>query len=195
MDELIDLHRLAGREFAGRVDGVGEDDWHRPSPCTAWSIRQLVDHVVRFNFFVPVLLAGGTIADAALPDDVLGSDPAGVAVQSVNEAQAAFEAPGALGSVVHHPAGDVPGVVFLVFRIYDFVLHGWDLADGLGLRFETAPGLLDFTLAKARELEAPMAASGMFSPPQPFGPGADPLTEILARTGRVSRDSTVGSPA
>ncbi|MGH9281157.1 MAG: TIGR03086 family metal-binding protein [Acidimicrobiales bacterium] len=185
MDELIELHRLSAAEFAGRVERLGEADWRRPTPCDGWDVRQLVDHVVRFNLYVSALLDGLTIADVALPDDVLGRDPAAVTLESVRTAQAAFERPGALDGLVHHPAADIPGSLFLVFRVFDFVVHGWDLAQGVGAVFETGPTLLAFTLTQARELEGAMAASGLFAPPRPLASDADPMSEILARTGRT----------
>ena len=185
MNELLELHWLSGAEFAGRVEGVGDADWRRPTPCSGWDIGELVDHVVRFNLYVPALLTGQTVADVSLPDDVLGDDPIAATIGSVKTSQAAFERPGALDGITHHPAGDVPSALFLVFRIFDFVVHGWDLAQGMGATFETEPSLLAFTLAQARELQGAMAASGLFGPPQPIAKNADALTEILARSGRA----------
>ncbi|HEY3063072.1 MAG TPA: hypothetical protein VGL99_29205 [Chloroflexota bacterium] len=46
---------------------------------------------------------------------------------------AAFEAPGALERLVHHPFGDAPGAYMLYLRLFDNAIHGWDLATVLRL--------------------------------------------------------------
>ena len=184
MEDLIELHRLGGDEFARQVDRIGATQWGQPTPCDEWNVRQLVEHVVGFNFFVPWLLDGHTVDDAPVADDLLGTTPGETARQSVKEAQTAFERPGVLSTIVHHPVGDVPASLFLVFRIFDFVVHGWDLAASMGAAFESDPRLLSAALAQARELEQAMAASGMFAPPLPISVGDTPLSEILARSGR-----------
>ena len=198
MQDLLQLHRLGGEEFADRVGRVGATQWANPTPCEGWNVRHLVEHVVGFNLLVPWLLDGHRVEDVPPTGDLLGASPAATARQSVKEAQTAFERPGALAAVVHHPVGDIPASLFMVFRIFDLCVHGWDLAAATGFEFETDPRLLDAVLGQARDLEEAMAASGMFAPSLSFPPAADPLTEVLARTGRragwTSSEPTTDSP-
>jgi hypothetical protein len=67
-----------------------------PTPCTQWSVRQLVSHMTRGNLSYARLADGGTAAEfMRLRDaDALGADPAGAFARSVRECAAAFSRPG-----------------------------------------------------------------------------------------------------
>ena len=67
----------ACRGFAERLALVGPDDWGRPTPCTEWDVRALVDHVVGANVRYRLLLGGATLeeVEATRSVDHLGADP------------------------------------------------------------------------------------------------------------------------
>jgi len=62
--ELKTLHRRAVEDWAARVAAVKDDQWGDPTPCTEWSVRQLVNHVVGEELWTVPLLRGGTIEEA-----------------------------------------------------------------------------------------------------------------------------------
>ena len=64
--------------------------------------------------------------------DLVGDDPVGAFGRTADEQAAAFEEPGALDQIVHHPAFDMPATQMLEFRIGDMLLHAWDLARAIG---------------------------------------------------------------
>ncbi len=79
-------------EFQSRVREVGEDAWDRPTPCTDWDVRALVNHVVGEQRWVVPLLEGKTIAEVgdALDGDLLGSAPLEAADAAAKAAVSAF---------------------------------------------------------------------------------------------------------
>jgi uncharacterized protein (TIGR03086 family) len=86
------------------------------------------------NRFAVGLLAGhiareasGTALAAGFDDDPLSAYDISAAAQLD-----AFQAPGSLDMMVHHPDGDIDGRQFLGFRLGDLLLHGWDLARSTG---------------------------------------------------------------
>jgi uncharacterized protein (TIGR03083 family) len=45
------------------VFAIGPNDWCNPTPCPAWTVRDLLGHVVSELAWVPPLLAGRTVAE------------------------------------------------------------------------------------------------------------------------------------
>ena len=54
------------------------DLWAAPTPCTDWTVRDLVNHLTVEHLWVPPLLEGRTVAEVGdrFDGDVLGDDPA-----------------------------------------------------------------------------------------------------------------------
>ena len=143
MDPLETLHR-ASVAFETRLKAVALEQWNLVTPCAAWTVRDLVGHVIGGNRMAVLLLAGGTAEDpAAVAGDPLGSDPHGGApfggdplcadpvgayLSSAAEQAAAFAEPGALERNCRHPDGDISGVQLLGYRVTELALHAWDLA-------------------------------------------------------------------
>ena len=58
--EILSLHRRAVEEWLSRVEAVGPDQWDQPTPCSDWSVRDLVQHVVwEEEWMVPLLQEHG----------------------------------------------------------------------------------------------------------------------------------------
>ena len=128
------LLRRASDFYDRHLAAVTSEQWSTPSICDGWSVKDLADHVLGGNRFAVGMLAGldtPTAFSAALADG-FDDDPV-ISYRASMQAQlAAFEAPGALDVVVHHPAGDIGAREFLGFRLGDLLLHAWDLAQSTG---------------------------------------------------------------
>src|SRR2546421_10041588 len=92
-----ELHARAVEEFGRRVDRIGPDQWDLPTPCREWTVRDLVDHLVYEQVWVPPLLAGATIEEGGDQDegDPLGAGPPGAWERA---SAAGVEAGGAAGA-------------------------------------------------------------------------------------------------
>jgi len=60
---LLEAHGRALADFDRLVRAVPADRWDSPTPCAEWSVRDLVEHLVTEQLWVPPLLAGQTIAE------------------------------------------------------------------------------------------------------------------------------------
>jgi uncharacterized protein (TIGR03083 family) len=47
---IIDALAIARAEFERRLTAVTDDCWGRPTPCTEWNVRQLVNHIVSHEY-------------------------------------------------------------------------------------------------------------------------------------------------
>jgi uncharacterized protein (TIGR03086 family) len=133
-DERLSSLAVANRGFAARLRQVGTGDWDRPTPCTEWDVRALVNHVVGANVRYQLLLGGAALeqVEATRQVDHLGSDALAAFETTADQLVSCFRVPGVFDRVFRHVTGDRTGGELLVMRILDVGVHGWDLARAIG---------------------------------------------------------------
>jgi uncharacterized protein (TIGR03086 family) len=184
---MREIHERVALRFAQYVAEVPPDGWRGPTPCNDWDVRALVDHVVRWNTFMPDFLRGQTLAEMDRPfeRDVLGDTPAASAEASARAAVAAFAPPDALTRTIHHAIGDISGEHALFLRVIDNTIHGWDLATAIGAQTALDAEAVNILYAYARDNRAIIRASGAFGPAEIDVPeSADTQTRLLGILGR-----------
>ncbi|MFI9274545.1 TIGR03086 family metal-binding protein [Kitasatospora sp. NPDC052896] len=183
---VLRLHAEALASFGRRVHGVACNQWVAGTPCRAWSVRNLVDHLTTEQLWAPELLAGRTIAEVGsrFDGDVLGEDPVAAWTAAAAAARAAFNAPGALDRTVQLSYGVTSALDYCAEMTIDAAVHTWDLARASGGDAHLAPELVEFALDRLVPHTAELEASGLFDPPLETSPDADPLTRLLALLGR-----------
>jgi uncharacterized protein (TIGR03086 family) len=185
-EDVLDLHRRALAEFGRRVHAVGPDQWGCPTPCKDWEVRNLVNHLVAEQLWVPPLLAGKRVADLGdgfAGGDVLGPDPVAAWDAAAAAAAAAFAEAGALRRIVHLSYADRPGEEYAREMIFDLVVHSWDLARGISADDSLDPDLVEAVYSSI-EPETDLASSGLFGEPVPVPADSDEQTKLIAFTGR-----------
>jgi len=146
---------VANDEFARRLRLVGPGDWQRPTPCSEWDVRALVNHVIGANVRYELLLHGASSpqVEATRSVDHLGDDALASFLATAEREVACFLEEGALDRVTHHVIGDRTGRELLSMRILDVAVHAWDLARAIGAE-ETVDGdVVSFLLADTADLE------------------------------------------
>jgi uncharacterized protein (TIGR03086 family) len=181
----IELLVVANDEFARRLRRVGAGDWRRPTPCSEWDVRALVNHVVGANVRYQLLLHGAPTeqVEAMRFVDHLGDDALASFVETAQGVVASFHEDGALERISHHAAGDRTGRELLSMRILDAAIHAWDLARAIGAD-ETLDGdVVTFLLEYTADLDP--GAGRSFAPPQAQLPrNAPPQARLIHRLGR-----------
>jgi uncharacterized protein (TIGR03086 family) len=170
------------------VASIGEPQWSDASVCDGWSVRELVNHVVSGNFWVPELVGGKTIdeVDDRLDGDVLGEDPTATYERSEQVAAAAFREPGAMDRPVAVSYGPVPGSVYCGHRFLDVLIHGWDVAASTGQDRTLPPELVEACWTVVEPERDILTGSGMFGTELAVPAGADRQTALLAVLGRTA---------
>lgn len=185
--DLLQAHRRAMNEFDTRMGRIGDDQWNRPTPCTEWNVRDLVNHLVSEQRWAPHLLAGDTL-DAVgdrYDGDQLGTDPITAWDESARAARRAWNEPGATTGEVNVSFGVIPAEDYGWQMTLDLAVHAWDLARGIGDDETLDPDLVEILhTVFAPQMEA-LRGSGVFAPPQPVAEDADPQARLLAMLGRV----------
>ena len=131
---LVELHHRAVTRFGGLVHHIGTDQWELPTPCTEWNVRALVNHVTAEDLWAEALFGGRTIAEVGdtLDGDGLGEDPVAMWDRAAAASLELIESPGAMTQLVDLSRGPTPGREYVVELFVDHLMHGWDLAQGIG---------------------------------------------------------------
>lgn len=176
-------HQRAQDAFAALLANVRADQLGGPTPCSEWTINDLIEHVVGGNEQVG-RWAASPIEPPARPDGLVAAHQAAAAV-----AHEIFAAPGGMSATFKLPLGEVPGQVFIGLRTTDVLTHAWDLAAATGQSTDLDPELAVERLAAARALVGPQFRG----PGKPCAdekpcprerPPADQLAAFLGRTVR-----------
>ncbi len=181
-DPVADLERAfeAVGELIARIE---PEQWSAPTPCTEWTVRDVVGHLVGLNLVFAALVRGGPMPDSR--DDHLGADPLGAYRASAAAVTEAFAAPGVLDKTFSGPLGDATGAGRLRIRMADLLTHGWDLARATGIRADLPDDLVEESLAYIRRQMAEHSRAGRFDDEQPVAEDAPALDKLAAFTGRV----------
>ncbi|WP_431041476.1 TIGR03086 family metal-binding protein [Streptomyces sp. P1-3] len=184
---LLTRHGEALDLFTDRVHAIRPDQWDAPTPCTEWSVRDLVNHLTAEQLWVPPLVRDGSTIEAqgdAFDGDVLGDDPVAAWDRAAAEARAAFRAPGAIERTVHLSYGETPASHYCAQMITDAVVHAWDLSRGIGADERLPAALVTFSVREITPYAADLEKSGLFAAPVEPPAGADVQTKLLALLGR-----------
>jgi uncharacterized protein (TIGR03086 family) len=177
---------VADDEFARRLRLVRSHDWRRPTPCSEWDVRALVNLVVGGCIRHQLLLHGAPTAEveATRAVDHLGADPVAAFAAASDDVVSCFGEDGALERIVHHAAGDRTGRELLSMRILDSAVHAWDLARAIGADETLDDEVVAFALASTADL-ALASQRRAFAPPDADLPhNASPRDQLLHRLGR-----------
>jgi uncharacterized protein (TIGR03086 family) len=170
----------------GILTAVSKDQLGDATPCAAWKVSDVINHIVGGQSFFEAGAKGeppvAGDADFAAADFVADFDDAS------QRCLAAFRADGVMERTLTLPFGQMPGAAFMGIAATDTFTHGWDLAKATGQSTDLAPELAAQLLAGARQVIQPAFRSSegtVFGPEQPAPAGAcnaDQLAAFLGRT-------------
>ena len=185
IDSAAELYSRCADVFAAVVDKIGRDQLSRPTPCGAWDVRDVVNHVVGEALWVPQLLTGHTIDEVGdrFAGDLLGHDPAGSWRAADLAARAAARAVDE-SRPIGLSYGTVPAGEYLRQVAADHLVHAWDIAAGIGFAADTPAEVVTAVSLWFDGAEDGYRAAGAIGPRIPVPDDADPRTQLLARFGR-----------
>jgi uncharacterized protein (TIGR03086 family) len=174
-----------GRAFAAVGDLIAEvrpEQWSAPTPCTDWTVRRLVDHLIGMNRVFAALLAGEPAPQWAADHSEV--DPVRAYRESAARLRAAFGQPGVLERTYRGPLGAATGAERLQIRLYDLLAHGWDLAQAIGQPAALPDDVAEQSLAFVRTHLTEQARPGRFGPAQMVADDAPAIERLVAFLGR-----------
>jgi uncharacterized protein (TIGR03086 family) len=178
MDPLQQLGALAD-PLGGVVGGIAPDQLGRPTPCEAFDVRGVLEHMIGGATAFAAAFRGEASGDPELGDPLAAFAPA------LGDLVAAIAEPGALERSVASPLGEVAGATFARFVVLDGLVHGWDLATATGQPYSPPDELVAEVDAFARQVLDPLRGGEAFGPAVEPPSGATPLERLVAFTGRT----------
>jgi uncharacterized protein (TIGR03086 family) len=177
---IADRYRRLAGDFARLLDRVADDGWTAPTPCSDWSVAELVDHVIStqgmFRGFVGR-------ANPELPEDRrrAWAEASGLVQADLDDPERAAQTfQGHFGEQTFAAAVDR-------FLNTDLVIHGWDLARATGQDDRIDPSDVRRVAEVATGFGEAMRGPGAFGPEIEPAADADEQERLLAFLGRSTR--------
>jgi uncharacterized protein (TIGR03086 family) len=186
----VDLEPSA-RRMADLIVGVPEERMDRPTPCPAYTLGDLVDHVagltVAFtgaaNKDLGEVTAHGPSADASqLDPDWRTKIP-----RDLTTLAEAWRDPDAWTGMTKAGGIDLPGEVAGMVALDELVVHAWDVARASGQTYEPDPASLEAVHGFVAEFSGPgqeALREGIFGPVVDVPADAPLLDRVIGLTGR-----------
>ena len=163
------------------IDGIRPDKWAAATPCAAWTVRELVNHLVAGNLVFIAILGNQQVPDRTA--DHLGDDPPAAYRSSAGSLLAAFAQPGVANRIYQAPIGPAPGAALLHIRITEALVHGWDIAQATSRHAEFPAEVAEQELAISRRMLGGVPRNGRFGPALDLPADAPAIDRLAAFLG------------
>ncbi|MET0276493.1 MAG: TIGR03086 family metal-binding protein [Acidimicrobiia bacterium] len=189
MDSLATMDKVL-QETKRVVDGIEPAQLDNPTPCTEWTVRDVLNHITAGARMFAIAAEQGSVPDDQLGElmmgDNLGDDYRASFRSAADDAITAFSAPGVLDKMVVLPFGEMPAGVGLNIAIFDVSTHTWDLAQGSGQQTQFDPDVLESAFAIAQQMMSDdLRATGQFGPEVVVADDAPTLQRLAGLCGRA----------
>lgn len=173
------------------VGKISSEALERPTPCSGWTVRDLLEHQVAQNHGFAFAASGERSELDRWAPRPIGDDHVAVYTESAAAVLDAFDEPDVLERDFWLPeireGAPIPAKLAVGFLFVDCVVHGWDLAKAIGV-----PPNVDSDLAEAALpiAEAVPDTADSRGPGKAFYSGvavalhARPLDRVVAVLGR-----------
>jgi uncharacterized protein (TIGR03086 family) len=192
----------AARRMATLVGGVSDGQLGGVTPCPAYTLGDLLDHV---GGLAIAFTAAARKAD--LPGGSQG--PSGDAsrleqgwrdrvTRDLDALASAWADPRAWTGTAVAGGVEMPAAVAALVALDELVVHGWDVARASGQHYDVDPASLEAVHGFVAQFSGPgqeESRAGLFGPVVPVPDDAPLLDRVLGMAGRDpnwSRDSVVG---
>jgi uncharacterized protein (TIGR03086 family) len=178
--DVLDALDEAFRHTHGVIAGVRAEQYGDKTPCTEWTVRELLEHMIG-------VVAGLGAAAAGEPRSPfqLGDDPSQQFELASATAMAAWRRPGVLDRVIDAGPGPMPGSALASINLLDTATHAWDLAAATGQPRELPPSVAAAAIAASQAIVTDELRAGRFAAEQPAPDGATATEQLVAFLGRT----------
>ena len=187
---IVDLGPAAQR-LADLVTRVGDDELGKPTPCPAYTLGDLIEHVggLALAFTAAANKERSQYVEQNPPGDAarLGGDWRERIPRDLAALGQAWREPEAWTGMTRIAGADSPAEVVGLVAADELAVHGWDVARATGQPYTCEPELLDAAQRFLVQFASPDAPAG---PEVPFGPSrqvpgdARFLDRVVALAGR-----------
>jgi uncharacterized protein (TIGR03086 family) len=181
----------AAQRMSDLLRGVPDERLGGPTPCPAYTLGDLIDHI---GGLTPAFTAAGT---KTTPADATGKAegdasrlPADWRTRIPRDLETLAEAwrdPAAWTGMTRAGGFDLPGEVAGLVALDELVIHGWDVARASGQDYDCDPQSLEAVHGFVSQFSGPereAAREGLFGPEVEVPEDAPLLDRVIGLTGR-----------
>jgi uncharacterized protein (TIGR03086 family) len=180
--ELLDALSESFDHAAKIVGGVQAGQLEGPTPCTEWTLRQLLTHTTGVVSSMGLAARG---LEPTNPNEYeLDADPGTQFRTEAERTLAAWRARG-LDGEMNVGAGPMPASVALGINLADTTTHSWDIAQASGQDTHIPDDVARAALGFVRQfVNDDVRAFAGFGTPVELAPTASPTDQLVAFLGR-----------
>lgn len=184
--DLNTLYHRTLEHWADVVVCVRDDQWDSPTPCSEWSVRDLVNHVASEDLWTAELMGGSTIDEVGsrLDGDLLGDEPVARSIDAAKAASTSVAERLPRGGTVPLSFGDTDVSEYVWQLASDHLVHSWDLSAATGTDRRLDPALVAAVAGWFAEREEAYRGAGAVAPRGLSHGGGQ--SDLLASFGRDS---------
>ena len=181
----------AGLRMAALVAAVPEELLGAPTPCPAYCVGDLLDHIAGLGtaFSAAARKDAGADSEPAPPGDRsrLSDDWRSDIAAGLSQLTDAWRSPAAWSGVTRVGGVVLPGEVCGLVGLNELVVHAWDLGRATGQPVNAEPEVIRALLPMLDQFSPPIDAprgDGPFGPRFPVSSGAPLLDQLVGLAGR-----------
>ena len=185
---MIDL-KPACEAMIEVLHGVGDDKFDNASPCSDYTVGDLINHVDQVARGASALAArdedemqrAATVVDAG----TLDRDAVGTVVEHVRAVGLAWDDPAVWQGEAGVPGSDLSNETWGKIALTELVVHGWDIARATGQPFDLPEHTLQACFDHVVDFIPNAPVPGLWGPPVAVASDARLLDRIVAINGRT----------
>jgi uncharacterized protein (TIGR03086 family) len=178
----------ATRAVAALLDGIRDDQLTDPTPCPAFSVADVLDHLSGLALAFTLAARKEPLPGDGAPavDGTQLSPSWRTEIPALLDGlAAAWSDPAAYDGLTMAGSIELPAGIAALVALDEVVVHGWDLARATGQPYSSHEASVLACLGFATSFEPPPEAGrGPFGPPVPVPDSAPALDRLAGATGR-----------
>jgi uncharacterized protein (TIGR03086 family) len=177
--ESLDLLRTSAA-------AIGDADRDLPTPCSEWSVLQVLQHATgdQLAWAAAIGVGTGPSENPFTPSGQLTGNVDDLIDPALATARTAWSGVSDDSVPTPLPQGTLPTPTAAAACALDAAVHGWDIAVALGQPGPLSDALAAQLLPAARAVVEPLRQFGAYAPALPPQPGDDHAAELLRYLGR-----------
>ncbi len=180
---MIDLNPACEAMIKVLAD-VGDDRLTTPSPCTEFTVGDLIDHVDLVAQGATALALGSSERPAT-GYSYLEPDWRDIVTEHLRALGKAWDDPAVWEGKGNVPGSDLSNSTWGKIALTELVVHGWDIATATGQGFDLPEQTLQACFEHVAVFVPNAPLPDLWGPPVEVPPDAALLDRILAITGRA----------
>lgn len=179
------------RALENSVAGVRDGQWDDATPCSEWTVTQVVQHAAGDQLAYAKMLGvgSGPADDPFTPSGTVDGSPLDLVRDAIEQTAAAWAKVSDDTDSVPTPLphGDLPTPVAAVMCALDAAVHAWDVAIATGRPSPLDDELAGHLLTAARGTVEPLRQWGAYAPVVEAAGGHSAVDDLLRYLGRTPR--------